>query len=433
MEGVIIYFAFAGLDRFQAQPRWEISDFSRGVVLSFFVPAAIEAEPMRILTLTLVLLFSVESAHAAVTFDLYATGDATDGGYSALFKIDITTGLATEVGPTTQGYFLSGADLAYDSKNNQLLGLGANGLNPSGLTTSELFVVDQVTGTATPIGWTGSNAILSSGGLTYDAANDVLYATGQDNTVGPTSVSTFYTVDASTGLATRIGPTDGVTNLAASGLAYDSIAGDLFGTGILRSVAGVAGSRSLFLVDPTSGGASLVGPTQGPFSLGSGGLAINPSNGLLYATGVKLNASGTWDSYLFTVDRASGAATVVGPTGAMLGFGGLAFVPDAAEISPVALSDLTNNGFVDFEDLTILLANWNTDVTAAEGNLVFPETTSVDFTDLTFLLSEWTGPGPAGSPDAAFGEVVPEPSTLLLALLATLGLSFYRRRRRRAF
>ena len=30
------------------------------------------------------------------------------------------------------------------------------------------------------------------------------------------------------------------------------------------------------------------------------------------------------------------------------------------------------------------------------------------------------------------GEAVPEPSTLLLALLATLGLSFYRRRRRRA-
>jgi len=30
-------------------------------------------------------------------------------------------------------------------------------------------------------------------------------------------------------------------------------------------------------------------------------------------------------------------------------------------------------------------------------------------------------------------EPVPEPSTLLLAVIATLGLSFYRRRRRRAF
>ena len=97
------------------------------------------------------------------------------------------------------------------------------------------------------------------------------------------------------------------------------------------------------------------------------------------------------------------------------------------------LSDLTRNGFVDFEDLTVLLANWNQEVTAAEGNLVDADTTPVNFEDLTVLLADWTGPGPAGSPEAALGEAVPEPSSLLLALLATLGLSFYRRRRRRAF
>ena len=62
-----------------------------------------------------------------------------------------------------------------------------------------------------------------------------------------------------------------------------------------------------------------------------------------------------------------------------------------------------------------------------------PLITVVNFADLTVLLSDWTGPGPAGSPEAALGEAVPEPSSLLLALLATLGLSFYRRRRRRAF
>ena len=67
------------------------------------------------------------------------------------------------------------------------------------------------------------------------------------------------------------------------------------------------------------------------------------------------------------------------------------------------------------------------------GNLVEPLTTVVNFEDLTVLLAAWTGPGPAGSPEAALGaEAVPEPSTLLLALLSTLGLSFYRRRRRRA-
>ena len=93
-------------------------------------------------------------------------------------------------------------------------------------------------------------------------------------------------------------------------------------------------------------------------------------------------------------------------------------------------SDLNDNGFVDFEDLTILLANWNKDVTADDGNLVEPLTTVVNFADLTVLLADWTGPGPAGSPEAVLGhEAVPEPSTLVLALLATVGLSVCRRRR----
>ncbi|MCH8046853.1 MAG: LamG domain-containing protein [Planctomycetes bacterium] len=95
------------------------------------------------------------------------------------------------------------------------------------------------------------------------------------------------------------------------------------------------------------------------------------------------------------------------------------------------ISDLNSNGFVDFEDLTILLANWNKDVTAADGNLVEPLVSVVNFADLTVLLADWTGPGPAGSPEAALGEAVPEPSTLLLGMLAAFGLSFHRRRRRR--
>ncbi|MCH8047953.1 MAG: SdiA-regulated domain-containing protein, partial [Planctomycetes bacterium] len=58
--------------------------------------------------------------------------------------------------------------------------------------------------------------------------------------------------------------------------------------------------------------------------------------------------------------------------------------------------DLTGNGFVDFQDLTILLANFNQNVSAAEGNLAEPATTPVNFEDLTALLAKWTGPGPDG-------------------------------------
>ena len=95
-----------------------------------------------------------------------------------------------------------------------------------------------------------------------------------------------------------------------------------------------------------------------------------------------------------------------------------------------APSDLTGNGFVDFEDLTVLLANWNKEVGADAGNLVNPTTTPVNFEDLTVLLADWTGPGPAGSPEAALGEAVPEPSTLLLALFGLLSAVCCRRRRR---
>ena len=95
-------------------------------------------------------------------------------------------------------------------------------------------------------------------------------------------------------------------------------------------------------------------------------------------------------------------------------------------------SDLTGNGFVDFEDLTVLLANWNRHTTPARGNLVDANTTPVNFEDLTVLLADWTGPGPAGSPEGALGaEAVPEPSTLALTLVAALaGLPAVRRRRR---
>ncbi|MCH8046015.1 MAG: tandem-95 repeat protein [Planctomycetes bacterium] len=61
-------------------------------------------------------------------------------------------------------------------------------------------------------------------------------------------------------------------------------------------------------------------------------------------------------------------------------------------------ADLTGNGFVDFEDLTVLLAAWNQNVSAAEGNLVDAGSSPVNFEDLTVLLAAWTGPGAAGAP-----------------------------------
>jgi hypothetical protein len=96
------------------------------------------------------------------------------------------------------------------------------------------------------------------------------------------------------------------------------------------------------------------------------------------------------------------------------------------------LADLTRNGFVDFQDLTLLLANWNTMGHLADGNLVDPAGSVIDFADLTALLAEW-GPAAAGAPEATSGaEAVPEPSSVVLAMTALLVLGVGACRRRRS-
>jgi hypothetical protein len=80
--------------------------------------------------------------------------------------------------------------------------------------------------------------------------------------------------------------------------------------------------------------------------------------------------------------------------------------PGSTTFSVSIPADLTGNGFVDFQDLTILLAHWNQSVSAAEGNLIDELGTPVNFQDLTVLLAAWTGPGGAASPQAATGAPV---------------------------
>ena len=70
-----------------------------------------------------------------------------------------------------------------------------------------------------------------------------------------------------------------------------------------------------------------------------------------------------------------------------------------------ATGDLTGDGFVDFDDLTVLLDHWNQHVSAAQGNLVDPANTRANFDDLAVLLIAWTGPAPGASPQRAAAEI----------------------------
>ena len=77
--------------------------------------------------------------------------------------------------------------------------------------------------------------------------------------------------------------------------------------------------------------------------------------------------------------------------------------------------DADGDGFVDDDDLSLLLANWGGDVGWDHGN--FNGDSTVDDDDLSLLLANWTGSQP-----------VPEP--MALSLLAVGGLTLLRRKRR---
>jgi len=110
---------------------------------------------------------------------------------------------------------------------------------------------------------------------------------------------------------------------------------------------------------------------------------------------------------------------------------GAALVADAGVVTLSGLpalmtmrpADANVDGYVDDDDLAVLLGNWEQDsctITMWQfGD--FTGDTDVDDDDLAVLLANWTGPPPGGA-------CVPEPATL--SLLALGALAVMRRRRR---
>ena len=82
------------------------------------------------------------------------------------------------------------------------------------------------------------------------------------------------------------------------------------------------------------------------------------------------------------------------------------------------MGDADGDTFVDDDDLSLLLSNWKGgDVGWAKGD--FNDSHDVDDDDLSLLLSNWTGSG---------GGTIPEPATIGLLILGSLGLISRKRR-----
>jgi hypothetical protein len=172
--------------------------------------------------------------------------------------------------------------------------------------TADLQELNPVTGavisTTTITGWSGIMAAFA-----YDALTDSIFVS---NTMG----QNLWRIDYHTGVATVVGP----YNLGAMdfihGLAIDDT-GQIFG---LSSGSAVSSVSRFFSINRTTGAATLIAV---PIPAGPGSLEFVAATQTMYL-------ASTISDALYTIDRVTGATTLVGPFGVASQVGvGLAYNP----------------------------------------------------------------------------------------------------------
>jgi hypothetical protein len=158
---------------------------------------------------------------------------------------------------------------------------------------SNLYSIDPTTGAATLIGpiVAGPTNFCFISAMDFDPTTRILYAQGYED--GVTGV--LLTIDPTTGAATVVGPSVG---LSGNGdIADMSFRSD----GALYAMAGGGGLGNVpvYTIDKSTGTVTLLGPSN---TSGSGnGIAFSPSDVLFHANGTDLH----------TLDQTTGAATLV--------------------------------------------------------------------------------------------------------------------------
>jgi len=216
-----------------------------------------------------------------------------------------------------------------------------------------LYDIDIATGAKTQIG-TVTSSTGSPSGLARNPLNGHIYlcsstvdslfrldiTNGTATTVGAFSTTTIVMHGlewddslntlwgASNGNLFQISPTSGAeTAMGASGLTSFTNLGYVFATDTLYATN--IGTDRLYTVDRVTGAMTMIGPLM--TALNSSGLAYDTDNGLMYLI------DGTSDN-LYTVDLATGAATVVGSTGPG-NLQGLVYIPGDAPVTSFCFGD----------------------------------------------------------------------------------------------
>ncbi|MGB3903487.1 MAG: hypothetical protein WBB22_01050 [Anaerolineae bacterium] len=242
------------------------------------------------------------------TFIAYSVdSDDTD----RLWEIELSTGVATPIGPTgfndidALSFSATGVLYGVDDENNGLV------------------TCDPNTGACSSVGPLG--VAVRDMGLAFDGAARLWMATEEP------LPSTFYSLSPLTGAAAVIG----VQGQRVTGLAFRN--------GVLYGLGGDY-TNNLVTIDRASGTATVVGSLLA-VSLADGGIDFD-GNGSLWGIGDP-SAAACFPSQIFTINRATGVATLVatvvdGSGTARCGFDSLAiwpleggeepFVPEAGTI-----------------------------------------------------------------------------------------------------
>jgi PEP-CTERM motif len=279
---------------------------------------------------------------------------------------------------------------------------------------SALYTVDPSNG-ASSLVWNFQGIHIYAGGLAYDNTADTLYATGVEDS--STGTSRLFTINRYTGATTAFGGLSSNINISSGGLAINPVTGVMYATGGVGDPNPNVAHQStgLLTIDKITGAATLVGYAAGNCCTGNFGIMLNGlgfrSDGTLFANGFSLAQPDSSTSHLYTVDLATGAATDIGPSGVILGgslkYSGLAFSGNGTLLSLGSLD-------------------------AASGALYSVNTFNGAATSLSGTgLPYGSGPIHFGVDGGlAFAPAVPEPETyaMLLAGLGLIGFIAYRRK-----
>lgn len=217
------------------------------------------------------------SGLALVSPPVYAAGDIVNN-FGTVSTTSGAFGKVLQIGAGIQG-------LAYNPLIGRFYAVD---------TTRRLFTIDALSATFTDLGVVSGTTAIN--GLAFDPGTQTVYGIRQSD-------GQLYRIDVPSATAIPIGSPGGGT---IGGLDFDPVNNVLYGID-------KAGGARLVEINTANGSRTVVG------SLGLGaaecnGLAFNPVDGQLYTVnGTNQNA--------YRIDRNTGAATLIGPTGGIFGTG----------------------------------------------------------------------------------------------------------------